>query len=123
MVEILRSTTLDLKNTYFKVNVLQSTITKKITYECFYLFQGREYHQFNHSPNGLMKRASFVFQKVASVENHGLLQRVLYTFLTELMVMEQHSSSPDQTNIVGNIQQGSHPYDNLENSLPLSTTA
>lgn len=118
MVETITSTTYNLKDNYFKVNVLKSKITGKSTFECFYLHQGREYHQFNHSANGLVKRFSLVLKKAASVETHALLQRVLYTFLNGLLVMEQHSLYPDQTHSVGNTQPNFHHDDKLENNLP-----
>jgi hypothetical protein len=108
MVEIIRSTTIPTKDNYFKVNVLKSLHTGKITYEFFYLKYGREYHQFNHSANGLMKRFYQFWKMVVLVENHEPLVRVLYKVQYELLVKELHSPNHDLTNSVERIQPDFH---------------
>ena len=100
MVEIVRSTTITLKDNYFKVNVLQSTHTGKITYECFYLKYGREYHQFNHSHHGLMERFYHFVKMAGSGKTPELPVRVLYKLQYEQLVMKQPLPSQDYLSIV-----------------------
>jgi hypothetical protein len=102
MVEIIRSTTISIgkENTDFRVNVLKSKITGKTTYECFYFLYGREYHQFNHSPHGLMKRFYHFVKMVGSGKSPSLPVRVLYKLQYEHLVMGQPLPNQDYLSIV-----------------------
>ena len=116
MIEIVKTINIPFKDNYFKVNVLKSQITGKITYTCFYIQYGREQQKFNHQYSSLLKRFYFFLKKVVLVETPELPVRVPYTSLTELIMNQQHSPNQAYENIVENTQQEIHHEYSLENN-------